>query len=177
MLVHFRKMGARSYTVRVERERAPSVVAHAPGYDDYLPHDLLHFVAEAEWGLDGGVFGQLAEGGDPGIFLPVERELVSKWIRRRKLRRKARPKGRRSELLAYALECAWNARRGRRPLPEGWDDLLAAARIERERLAEVVRSLDELAERWHRLRIGEELTLEWPRPERRRPPSTQPRRE
>ena len=177
MLVHFRKTGARRYAVLVERDHAPTLVAQAPGYDDYLPHDLLHFVAEAEWGLDGGVFGQLAAGGDPGIFLPVERELVSKWIRRRKLRRKARPKGRRSELLAYALDSAWNARRGRRPLPEGWDDLLAAARIERERLAEVVRSLDELAERWHRLRIGEELTLEWPRPERRRPPSTQPRRE
>jgi hypothetical protein len=162
MLVHFRKTGARRYAVLVEREHAPTLVAQAPGYDDYLPHDLLHFVAEAEWGLDGGVFGQLAAGGDPGIFLPVERELVRTWIRRRKLRRKARPKGRRSEL---------------RPLPEGWDDLLAAARIERERLAEVVRSLDELAERWHGLRIGEELTLEWPRPERRRLPTAQPRRE
>src|ERR687884_662622 len=143
MLVHFRKMGARSYTVRVERKRAPAVIAQAPGYDDYLPHDLLHFVAEAEWGLDGGVFGQLAAGGDPGIFLPVERELVPRWIRRRKLRRKARPKGRRSELLAYALECAWNARRGRRPLPEGWDDLVALARVDADHLARVTASLDE----------------------------------
>jgi hypothetical protein len=106
------------------------------------------------------VFGQLAAGGDPGIFLRVERELVPKWLRRRKLRRKARPKGRRSELLASALESAWKSRRGRRPLPEGWDDLLAAARIDPEQLDTVVRSLDELAERWHRLRIGEELTLE-----------------
>ena len=28
--------------------------------------------------------------------------------------------------------------------------------------------LDELAERWHALRVGESMTLAWPRPERRR---------
>lgn len=178
MLVHFRKTAARRYAVLVERERAPALVAHpAPGYDDYLPHDLLHFVAEAEWGLDGAVFGQLAAGADPGIFLPVERALVAQWVRRRKLRPKAHAKGRRSELLAFALECAWNARHRRRPLPDGWDDLLAAARVERAQLDRVVASLDELAERWHRLRIGEELTLEWPRPERRTLPAGRPHRE
>src|SRR5918911_1133011 len=100
MLVHFRKTGLRRYGLFVDREHAPPVAAHpAPGYDDYLPHDLLHFVAEAEWGLDGAVFGQLAAGGDPGIFLPVERALVPQWVRRRKLRRKTHPKGRRSEVL------------------------------------------------------------------------------
>lgn len=178
MLVHFRKTGARRYAVLVERERAPALVAHpAPGYDDYLPHDLLHFVAEAEWGLDGAIFGQLAAGGDPGIFLPVERELVAQWVRRRKLRPKAHPKGRRSELLAFALECAWNARHRQRPLPEGWDDLLAVARVDRARLARVVASLDELAERWHGLGIGQELTLEWPRAEGRPMPAGRPHRE
>jgi hypothetical protein len=178
MLVRFRKTGPRRYAVLVERERAPSVVAHpAPGYDEYLPHDLLHFVAEAEWGLDGGVFGQLAAGGDPGIFLPVERELIGKWVKRRKLRPKTHPKGRRSETLAYALECAWNARRRRRPLPESWDDLIAAARVDSERLAAVVASLDEVAERWHRLPIGGELALEWPRPERRPATAGRQRRE
>jgi hypothetical protein len=177
MLVHFRKTSTRRYAVVVERERAPTVIANAPGYDDYLPHDLLHFVAEAKWGLDGAVSGQLAAGGDPGMFLPVDRELVARRVRRRKLRRKARPKGRRSELLAFALECSWKARRQRRPLPDDWDDLLAAARVDRERLARVVASLDELAERWHGLRIGEELTLEWPRPERRPTPGGRMRRE
>jgi hypothetical protein len=175
MIVHFRKLGARRYAVLVERERGPALVAQpAPGYDDYLPHDLLHFVAEAEWGLDGAVFGQLAAGGDPGMFLPVDRELVARWVRRRKLRPKAHPKGRRSELLAHVLDCAWKARRRSQPLPDGWDDLLAEARVDREELARVVVSLDELADRWHDLRIGEELTLEWPRPERR-PVRTGPR--
>ena len=72
MLVHFRKTGARRYAVLVERDHAPTLVAQAPGYDDYLPHDLLHFVAEAEWGLDGGVFGQLAAGRRSG-HLPAGR--------------------------------------------------------------------------------------------------------
>lgn len=178
MLVHFRKTGARRYAVLVERELAPAVVAHpAPGYDEYLPHDLLHFVAEAEWGLDGAVFGQLAAGGDPGIFLPVESDLVAQWVRRRKLRPKAHPKGRRSELLAFALECAWNARRRQRPLPDDWDDLLAEARVDGERLARVVGSLDAVAERWHELRVGEELTFEWPRAERRPRPAGSTHRE
>jgi hypothetical protein len=176
VLVRFRKTGARRYAVLVEPAGAPALVAHpAPGYDDWLPHDLLHFVAEAEWGLDGAVFGQLAAGGDPGIFLPVEGELVPQWVRRRKLRRKTHPKGRRSELLAFALECAWNARTRQRPLPDGWDDLLAAARVDQEQLARVVTSLGDLAERWHSLHVGEELTLEWPRQARR--PVRSPRHE
>ena len=69
MLVHFRKTGSRRYGVFVEREGAPSLqMDPAPGFDDYLPHDLLHFVAEAEWGIDGGVFGQLAAGVTPARF-------------------------------------------------------------------------------------------------------------
>jgi hypothetical protein len=178
MRVRFRKTGARRYAVLVDRERAPALVAHpAPGYDDYLPHDLLHFVAEAEWGLDGAVFGQLAAGGDPGIFLPVDDELVAQWVRRRKLRPRVQPKGRRSELLTHALHRAWYARRRRHPLPSDWADLLAEARVDRERLSRVVASLDEVARRWHDLRVGEQITLEWPRPERRGPRASPRRRE
>ena len=118
MVVEFRKTGARRYGVFVERDTAPPVLIHpAPGFDDYLPHDLLHFVAEAEWGLDGAVFGPLAAG-DDGSFWPADQALVRKAMRRRKLRRKGRPRGRRSELLAEVLEIAWNARRGRASLPE-----------------------------------------------------------
>jgi hypothetical protein len=169
MLVHFRKIATRRYSVLVEPEGAPALIAHpAPGYDDYLPHDLLHFVAETEWGLDGAVFGQLAAGGDPGIFLPVDSDVVPQWVRRRKLRRRAHPKGRRSEVLAHVLESAWNARRRRRPLPDNWDHLLSEARVDRKHLARVVDSLDELADTWHRLQVGEQLTVEWPRPGRRR---------
>lgn len=167
MIVHFIKTASRRYGVLVERDSGPVVIADpAQGYDDYLPHDLLHFVAEAEWGIDRAVFGQLAAGGDPGIFLPVEPELVGRWVRERKLRTKQRPHGRRSEALASVLDSAWKARTGKARLPEHWDIDLARARVEPERLATVVASLDELARRWHKLQVGGSLTLEWPRPER-----------
>ncbi len=52
-------------------------------------------------------------------------------------------------------------------MPGDWDERPAAARVDIERLEAVVASLDDLAEQWDGLRIGESVTLEWPRPERR----------
>jgi hypothetical protein len=175
--VSFRKTGARRYGVWVERELAPALMMDpAPGFDEFLPHDLLHFVAEAEWGLDGAVFGRLASGADAGTFWPVDQALVRKAMRRRKKTR-VRPRGRRSELLAGILEEAWHSRRGRRPLPDDWADRLTAARAEAADVERIVSSLDDLAERWHALHLGEALELEWPRPEgRRRPTAAAPRR-
>jgi hypothetical protein len=170
MKVSFMKTGARRYGVLVQRERAAEVVMHpAPGYDDYLPHDLLHFVAEAEWELDGAVFGQLAAGGDAGTFYPTDQSLIPRAMRdrKRRKRRAGKPKGRRSEALAHILEQAWNARHGREPLPSNWKEQLEAARVSSKRLEVVVDQLDDLAERWHSLRVGEQLALAWPRPERR----------
>jgi hypothetical protein len=89
--------------------------------------------------------------------------------RKRRRRRAGKPKGRRSEILAGILERAWQAHSGRQPLPSDWDDELGAARVSREHLNGVVDRLDELAKEWHSLRVGDRLTLEWPRPERRPP--------
>jgi hypothetical protein len=170
MKVTFKRTGERRYGVFVEREKAPDVVMHsAPGYDEFLPHDLLHFVAEAEWGLDGAVFGQLASGGDAGTFSPIDRTLAGKWHRRRKRLRKPHKGPRRSELLTGVLARAWYARHGRGRLPSDWGERLARARVEPERLEAVVASLDRLAKRWHKLQIGGSITLEWPRPEGRKP--------
>jgi len=141
----------RRYGLYVERENAPALcLPTAPGYDDWLPHDLLHFVAEAELGLDGGVFGDLAAGGNARIFVPVDKTLVAKMWRSQRIKKRRLPDGRRSEELAAELERAWKTRR--------YDDDLAP----------VVEKLDALAEEWHSLEIGRSLTLEWPRPERRR---------
>jgi hypothetical protein len=168
MKVKFAKIAPRRYGVLVERMYAPNVAMWpAPGYDEYLPHDLLHFVAEAEWRLDGAVFGQLARGGDAGTFIPVDKSLIPKTMRRRKLARKGKPRGRRSEVLAHLLHDAWHARNGHQPLPSDWEESLAAARVTPTRLERVLASLDDLADQWHSLHVGESLTLEWPRPERR----------
>ena len=150
--VTFVKSGARRYGVRVERVRAPALcIESAPGYDDHLPHDVLHFVAEAEFGLDGGVFGDLAAGGNARIFVPVDRTLVAKMWRRERKHRTRLPDGRRSEELAAALYAAWHKRRSDDP------------RVDR-----LIPSLDDLAQRWHALPAGGSLTLEWPRAERGR---------
>jgi hypothetical protein len=171
MLVEFRRTGVRRYGVFVERERAPGMwVSPAVGFDEWLPHDLLHFVGEAEWGMDGAVFGQLASGGDPGIFIPTDERFITAGAMRKRKRaqRGNRPRGRRSELIVAILEYAWRARRGLAPLPADWDERLAAARVEQDKLEAVMPEVDRLAEQWHALRIGESLTLEWPRPEGRR---------
>jgi hypothetical protein len=156
MIVTFTKTGSRRYSVHVEREKHPALaVRSAPGFDVRLPHDLLHFVAEAEFGLDGGIFGDLASGGNARMFVPVDnRELVAKIWRRQRIRRQRLPDGRRSEELAGMLERTWGARRHGAPAPPELEPLM--------------RRLDELAERWHGLAVGGSLSLEWPRAERGR---------
>jgi hypothetical protein len=154
--VTFVKRAGQRYSVHVERERAPDLWCGSIGYDDWLPYDLLHFVAEAEYGLDAGIFGDLAAGGNARIFMPVERELIPKMWRKQRIRRTRLPDGRRSEELAWQLDRGWR---------------------ERTLRPELQRKLDDLAKRWHALQVGGSLTLEWPRPEgRKRHPSRRRRR-
>jgi hypothetical protein len=155
MKVHFIKTGERRYAVEVSRERYADLRCGSVGYDDWLPHDVLHFVAEAEYGLDGGIFGDLATGGNARIFMPVDRSLIPKMWRGQRIRPTRLPDGRRSEELARQLEQGWRAR----TLP-----------------VELQQKLDELAARWHGLQVGGSLTLEWPRPEGRRHPPRERRR-
>ena len=144
MRVRFIKQ-ERRYDLYVERDRATDLfIRSAPGYDDWLPHDLLHFVAEAEHDLDGGVFGHLAAGGNARIFIPVDPEETTKVWRRNRIKKIKLPDGRRSEQLATRLERGWRERT-----------------LEPDLLAQ----LDALAQQWHDLPAGGELTLEWPRAE------------
>lgn len=157
MKVTFTKRSERRYDVHVARDRYPDLWCGSIGYDDFLPHDLMHFVAEAELGLDGAVFGDLAAGGNARLFLPVDAKgvvdmpQVTKLWRKQRIRRTRLPDGRRSEELAWELDQGWRAR------------TLAP---------ELQRKLDDLAERWRAQQVGGSLTLEWPRPEgrKRHPP-------
>ena len=78
MKVTFKKTGDRRYSVLVSRDRYPDLWCGSIGYDAWLPHDLLHFVAEAEFGLDGAVFGDLAMGGNARIFQSFGPQLTAK---------------------------------------------------------------------------------------------------
>jgi hypothetical protein len=151
MKVAFVKKGDRRYAVEVSRDHYPDLWCGSIGYDDFLPHDLLHFVAEAEFGLDGAVFGDLAAGGNARIFQSFDQELTARMWRKQRIRPTRLPEGRRSEELAWELEQGWRAKTLSPDLQQ---------------------KLDDLAERWHALQVGQSLTLEWPRPEgrKRHPP-------
>jgi hypothetical protein len=178
MKVTFQKTDGRRYLVFVERESAPALWMYGPGYHDDLPHDLLHFVAEAELGLDGAVFGDLAAGGNAKLFQPVDKKLVAKMWRQKRMRRYVLPEGTRSERLAGLLENAWKAHRTASPLPADWGDRLAAAGVGDAEVRALVPRLDELAATWRELPPGGELTLEWPRREgRKRHPPRERRRQ
>ena len=61
MIVVFRRTGQRRYSVEAQRPEFPDLVMNpGPGYDKFMPHDMMHLVVEAQLGLTRGVFGQLA---------------------------------------------------------------------------------------------------------------------
>jgi hypothetical protein len=168
--VTFTKTGSRRYRVSIERELGPDLThVSAPGYDDWLPHDLLHFVAEAVWEMRGGVFAGLATADDTGGFFPADPALVAKWMRRRRRNPLPQPKGRRSELLAGVLDWTWKERRLGGSRPVGWEKQLVGARADAKRLERALAWCDELAAAWNELPVGGSLTLEWLRPESRPP--------
>src|SRR5215218_9127195 len=69
MEVTFRRTGERRYSVTARPERWPAVTMDpAPGFDPRLPHDLVHYTVEREHGIELGVFGQLAAGGNLRTF-------------------------------------------------------------------------------------------------------------
>lgn len=169
MKVTFTRTGDRRYRVTAEREASCWVAAEpAPGYDPYIPHDLVHFVVERHWSLREGIFGQLAAGGDAKTFSPVEEQ----WSRR-SARRSARRNAStatdciRSELLAGLSHVGWMIRNKRMAAPDNAREMLDEAGISERELDEAVDRLDEVAHRWRALGVGESLTLDWPWPERR----------
>ena len=72
MQVTFTKLPGRRYEMTVARERGPALAPrNGPGYHDWLPHDAVHFLVEAEAGLSGAVFGRIAAG-HSNLFSPVD---------------------------------------------------------------------------------------------------------
>ncbi len=169
MQVTFTRTGTRRYSVHVDREEAARLkVDPAPGYDEHLPHDLVHFVVEVECGLRDGIYGQLAAGGNAGLFRPVDEHHTKKWKRRNS--RKDSLSGKdipRSEELASVSLVEWYAHTGRaEPKAEHqkWVERAELGPTERHR---VVERLDTVAAQWRELGLDESLTFDWPWPERR----------
>ena len=76
MLLIFRRTGQRRYAVEARRTSFPDVEMNpAPGYDQCIPHDMMHLVVEAKLGLTRAVFGQLAAGGDAALSISARNHL------------------------------------------------------------------------------------------------------
>jgi hypothetical protein len=107
-----------------------------------LPHDIMHLVVERELRISDGVWAGIAAGG-PG-----------------------QPPGQRAELLADLVACA--AALGTLTLEKIrrlTADKLAAlpdANVDPVLVAVAARALQVEAARWARLRVGEELSYDWP---------------
>lgn len=159
MRVTFTKVGGRRYALDIEREHGPQLVSRfAPGYDDLMPHDLAHFLVEEQFGIELGVFGQLAAGGT-GVFRPAPDDDHAR-VRRgaRRIATVGRADMARSEQLVVLAVGEWERSSSRhehqrRDVP---------VELEPEQLPAIVQRLADVSQRWRALQPGGSLTFEWP---------------
>jgi hypothetical protein len=172
MRVIFRRIGERRYAVVVELPgETAQTMSPAPGFDAHIPHDLVHYVVEAELGLEAGVFGRAARGG--GTFYTAETTANRREGARRRRKQERREQALRreraheeqldtSERLASLCDVAWRRRQGQRPNPAFWAPSAPGSAIDAARVERIVSRLDQLAPIWNQLPVGGELALTWP---------------
>jgi hypothetical protein len=162
-----------------DRERAYAVVERDDGavYRLYggpagprLPHDIRHFVVERELHILDGIWGGIAAG---IIFDSMQhvsgRRPPHARERSRELLAAFRQRGLRAEALANFVECVAGldhpsetqiltlAATRLTVLPE------ADAEVDPAEVVAAAQALQVEAARWARLRVGEELSYDWPR--------------
>ena len=186
MILVFSRTGQRRYNIEARRAGFPDVEMNpAPGYDPRMPHDLMHLVVEAQLGLTRGIFGQLAAGGDAGTFhLSVKRDESSREVTRRRNRvavrgkrllRQGREECEQSERATYICWSEWLARssssennRLSRSMAKQAIEVRDTARVKelralnKTKLDEICKHLDQLSSHWFRLRVGESMAVSWP---------------
>jgi hypothetical protein len=171
MEVTFERTGERRYAVRViVPGQSPRYTHPAPGFDEHIPHDLVHYLVEAELRLTAGVYGRAARGGSSFLVEGAGGRARTREQRRQR-KREARLGERdhaangemaRAERLALLCDITWRRRHGARADQQPW---LAPAPPTAEEAACVERVLEKLehvARRWHALPVGGSLTFEWP---------------
>ena len=168
MQVRFERTAHRRYAVAVLRTRHGNLrLDPAPGYSDLIPHDLVHFVVEDEFGLRQGIFGQLAAGGNAGTFVPTEELRTKAWARQ--VERRNRSTGGdmgRSEDLAAQVYPRWLRHSGHLPGSHYVHQDPPPTDLTATDLDQAFRRLDALSQQWRALDVGGSMTVEWPWPER-----------
>jgi hypothetical protein len=174
MDVTFTKDSGRRYLMTIVRERGPELAPrHGPGYDNYLPHDALHFLVEAEARLTGGAFGRIAVG-QSNIFWPTDNRLPRHQKRKEAKRKPSaieHAQMGRSENLASVCQVLRELRAGHRSELPPWFDRVPPEDLESRLTERILARLDEFAARWHALPVGDSIALTWPLASHGRPVS------
>jgi hypothetical protein len=135
-----------------------------------LPHDIMHLVVERELRIGDGIWGGIAA----GIIFDTMQHVSGRRPphareRSRELLASFRQRGLRAEVLANFVECVAGldhpsdiqimtlAATKLTVLPD------AAADVEPAAVAAAAQALQVEAARWARLRVGEEISYDWPR--------------
>lgn len=151
-----------------------------------LPHDIMHFVVERELRIGDGIWGGIAA----GIIFDTMQHVSGRRPphareRSRELLASFGQRGRRAEVMANLVECV----AGLEHPSDTQIMTLAASRltvlpdagadVEPAVVAAAAQAVQVEAARWARLRIGEELSYDWPREaraaQRRRARTRKPR--
>jgi len=164
----------RSYAV-VERDDGAVYRLYGGSAGPGLPHDIMHFVVERELQIRDGIWGGIASG---IIFDSMQhvsgRRPPHARDRSRELLATFRSRGLRAEVLANFVQCVAGldhpsdiqiltlAATKLSVLPD------ADADVEPAEVAAAAQALQVEAARWARLRVGEELSYDWPRTALRR---------
>ena len=156
----FTKAGGKRYRVTIQREHGPALVPRfAPGYDDLMPHDIAHYVVEEQYGIELGVWGQLAAGGG-GIFTPAPEDDDLRHKRRaQRIASIGRADMAHSEQLVVVTMAAWERTVGR----SRHQGLPITVDVDADQLRMAVLRMAEVADRWRDLPVGGALTFTWPR--------------
>jgi hypothetical protein len=132
-----------------------------------LPHDIMHLVAERELRIDDGIWTGIAAGVVFESMCHVSgRRPPHAAERSRDLLRRFSEQGLRAELLAdlvasvAALETMTQDKI--RQLARAKLAVLPDCEVDAVEIAAAARALQVEAARWARLRVGEELSYEWP---------------
>lgn len=184
--IEFCRTGQRAYSVKIRRDRSTALEMNpAPGYDAEMPHDLLHLIVESELGLQRGIFGQVAAGGNAGTFRiespSMQDRRESARQRRRaarrdhRLRAEGRDEATQSERATVLCLYEWLARsadgvRRRRAaaMAAAVAHIRAIQRPSESRalseavLGRILARLDQLSATWKALNVAESLVVEWP---------------
>ena len=159
----------RAYAL-VERDDGTVYRLYGGQAGSQLPHDVRHFVVERELQITDGIWGGIAA----GIVFDSMRHVSGRRPPHARERSKEllagfRRRGLRAEMLASFVECVAGldhpsdhqiltlAATQLAVLPD------AGADVDPAQVAAAAQALQVEAARWARLRVGEELSYEWPR--------------